>query len=728
MARDLHKLRNIGIIAHIDAGKTTLTERMLFYCGLKHRVGQVDKGTTEPDDDPEEQERGITIYSAAITFPWDDVIVNLIDTPGHVDFTAEVERSLRVLDGAVVVFSAREGVEAQSETVWHQADKYHVPRIAFVNKMDREGADFFGTVEEIQERLQAKPLPITLPVGAGPPHMPDGFRAIIDLVQMKQLTFTRESDGAQIVVDPVPEALEDEAHLWRGHLLEELSLDSDEMTELLLADQPVPADLVRRVLREVTLDAKAVPILCGTALDGIGVQPVLDGVAAYLPSPLDVPPVEGTWAPEKGAKAKHAASTPTTARRKPDPKEPFCGLVFKIKADRHGDLHYVRVYSGRLKANSRVYNPRTEKKENVPQLWRIMCGHREQIQTVEAGDIVGVVGLKHSVTGDTLCDPRHPIALESITFPETVISMAIEPETSAERDKLASVLDLMRRQDPTFLARESEETGQTLISGMGELHLEVIKHRLLREYKLNVRVHKPRVSYRETIEKPVEVTGQCHRTMAGQALFAELTIRMEPASEKGTGLFSAEHPSGPSGKRVPSPFPSQAPQPKPVTVLAECGDSLPGELLTAALEVLDEKGEGGGLLGFPLRQVKVTVLGGKVHETGSNELAFRMAASDAFEKGLRKAGIVLLEPIMRLEVSTPEEYLGDFVSDLQRRRAVITRTHHRGRNTVIEAQAPLAELFGYSNAMRGMSQGRATCTMEPSTYGPAPPEVLEGFM
>ena len=702
MSRELSKLRNIGIIAHIDAGKTTLTERMLFYCGLKHRVGQVDKGTTEPDDDPEEQERGITIYSAAITFPWDDVIVNLIDTPGHVDFTAEVERSLRVLDGAVVVFSAREGVEAQSETVWHQADKYHVPRIAFVNKMDREGADFFGTVEEIQERLQAKPLPIALPVGAGPPHMPDGFRAIVDLVQMKQLTFTRESDGARIVVEPVPEAVEEEAQMWRGHLLEELSLDSDEMTELLLADQPVPAELVRRVLREVTLNAKGVPILCGTALDGIGVQPVLDAVAAYLPSPLDVPPVEGIALPEKGSKAKQPATTTTTTttRRKPDPKEPFCGLVFKIKADRHGDLHYVRVYSGQLKANSRVYNPRSEKKENVPQLWRIMCGERQQIRSVEAGDIVGIVGLKHSVTGDTLCDPRHPIALESITFPETVISMAIEPETSAERDKLASVLDLMRRQDPTFRARESEETGQTLISGMGELHLEVIKHRLLREYKLNVRVHKPRVSYRETIEKAVEVTGRCHRTMAGQALFAELDVRMEP--------FEGSS--------------------RPVTVLADCGDSLPGELLTAAMEVLDEKGEGGGLLGFPLRQVKATVLGGKVHETGSNELAFRMAASDAFEKGLRKAGIVLLEPIMRLEVSTPEEHLGDFVSDLQRRRAVITRTHNRGRNTVIEAQAPLAELFGYSNAMRGMSQGRATCTMEPSAYGPAPPEMLESFM
>ncbi|MFH1264596.1 MAG: EF-Tu/IF-2/RF-3 family GTPase, partial [Planctomycetota bacterium] len=437
-------------------------------------------------------------------------------------------------------------------------------------------------------------------------------------------------------------------------------------------------------------------VLCGSALDGIGVEPVLDAVTAYLPSPLDMPPVEGFAPAVKGPKAKE----PAKECRKADPEEPFCGLVFKIKADRHGDLHYVRVYSGELKANSRVLNPGKDKKENVPQLWRIMCGHRQQIDTVRAGDIVGIVGLKHSVTGDTLCDPRHPILLESITFPETVISMAIEPESSAERDKLASALEMMRRQDPTFHARENEETGQTLISGMGELHLEVIKHRLLRDRKLNIRVHKPRVSYRETIRKAVEVTGQCHRTMAGQALFAEIDVRMEP-------------------------FDAGA---NPVTVFAACGDQLPEPFLTAALEVLGEKGEGGGMLGFPLRQVKISVLGGKTHETGSNELAFRMAASDAFEKGLREAGIVLLEPIMRLEVTVPEEYLGDFVSDLQRRRAVITRTHNRGRITVIDARAPLASLFGYSNAMRGMSQGRATCTMEPSTYGPAPPEVLEGFM
>ena len=690
MVRDLENLRNIGIIAHIDAGKTTVTERMLFYAHFVHRVGYVDSGTTVTDYDAEEQERGITINSACVTFPWKEIELNLIDTPGHVDFTAEVERSLRVLDGGVVVFSAREGVEAQSETVWHQADKYQVPRLAFVNKMDREGADFFATVEEIEKRLQANPLPVTLPVGSGPPHLEDGFRAIVDLVEMSLLTFTPERSGAEIVVEPVPHALEEEAQLWRGHLLEELSSFSDELTELILADEPVPGDLVRRVIREATLENMVVPVLCGSALDGIGIQPLLDAVGDYLPSPLDLPPVEGVDPKKKDAKAI----------RKPDPAEPFCGLLFKIQADKYGNLHYVRVYSGELKANSRVYNPGKDKKENVPQLWRIQADRREQVRSVTAGDIIGIIGLRHSVTGDTLCHYQHPILLESITFPETVISMAIEPETSAEREKLAAALDMLKRQDPTFLARESEETGQTLISGMGELHLEVIKHRLLRDRKLNIRVHKPRVSYRETIQKPVKVTGQCHRTVAGQSLFAELDVRMEPF-DKGA---------------------------QSVSVVAQCGDHLPGPLLTAALEVLTEKGEGGGMLGFPLRQVKITVLGGKVRETGSNELAFRMAASDAFENALREAGIVLLEPIMRLEVTVPEEYLGDFVSDLQKRRAVITRTHNRGRNTVIEAQAPLASLFGYSNAMRGMSQGRANCTMEPSTYGPAPPEVLEGFM
>lgn len=703
MPTDLTHLRNLGVIAHIDAGKTTVTERMLFYSGFSHRVGEVDKGTTITDYDPEEQERGITIQAACVSFDWqvnelwkNEVVtpkiqINLIDTPGHVDFTAEVERSLRVLDGAVVVFSAREGVEAQSETVWHQADKYHVPRLAFINKMDREGADFFGTLDEIRTRLDCKPIPVSLPIGAGPPHVQEAFRGTLDLIHMKRLTFAQDRNDKTITIDEIPAELRDEADLWRGQMLDQLSMFSDELTEKMLSEEPIPPALIHKVIRHATLHNLMVPVLCGSALDGIGVQPVLDAVAAYLPSPAEVPPVEGINLKKKDAKII----------RKPTPDEPFCGLVFKIQADRHGDLHYIRVYSGTLKANSRVLNAGKDKKENVPQLWRIQADERKQVDSVSAGDIIGVIGLKQTITGDTLCDTHgDPILLESIAFPETVISMAIEPESSTERKKLADILDMMKRQDPTFRARENEETGQTLISGMGELHLEIKIHELLREYKLNVRVHKPRVSYRETIEKAVEVTGECHRNVGGQILSAKLSIRMEP-------------------------FPKGV---KPVTVTLAPGVELPEEYLTAALEVLQEQGEGGGMLGFPLMHVKITVLGGQLHETESSALAFRYAAADAFMTALKEAGIVLLEPIMRIEVTTPEENLGDIVGDLQQRRAVIVRTHVRGKNTVIEAHAPLANLFGYSSAMRGLSQGRATCSMEPHSYGPAAPEVLQSFL
>ncbi len=691
MKFDIKQIRNIGIIAHIDAGKTTVTERMLYYCGESHKVGAVDKGTAVTDFDPEEQERGITIQSACVSFPYKKVQINLIDTPGHVDFTAEVERSLRVLDGGVVVFSAREGVEAQSETVWRQADKYNVPRIAFINKMDREGADFFATVDEIEQRLAGTPVVVTLPIGAGPPHVQDAFRAVIDLVEMKQLVFDPQTQGAKIDVEPIPDDMMDEAQMWRAQMLDQISLYSDELTELMLGEEAIPSELIRQVLRHATVYERIVPIFCGSALDGIGVQLVLDGAADYLPSPADLPPVEGIDPKKKKE---------TLISRKPARKEPFCGLVFKIVADRHGDMHWVRVYSGELKANSRVYNPREEKKENVPQLWHIQADHRQQVPSVSAGNIIGIIGLRHSVTGDTLCDASAPVLLESIEFPETVISMAIEPDNAAERKKLSDVLDMMKRQDPTFRAIESEETGQTLISGMGELHLEVIKHRLLREFKLNVRVHNPRVSYRETIHDSVEVNGQCHRAMGGQTHFGELTVRMEPF-EGGSS---------------------------PITVISACGDALEPEWLSAAMESLRQLGEGGGQLGFPLMNVKMTILDAKSHETDSDEIAFRIAAADAFNKALREAGVVLLEPVMRLEIITPEEYLGDFVSDLQKRRALITRTHHRGNNAVIEAQTPLAELFGYSSAMRGLSQGRASCSMEPSTYGPAPPEMLNTFL
>ena len=691
MSRKLETIRNIGVIAHIDAGKTTVTERMLFYSGAKHRVGEVDKGTTTTDVDPEEQERGITIYSACVTFPWQDVIINLIDTPGHVDFTAEVERSLRVLDGGVVVFSAREGVEAQSETVWRQADKYGVPRLAFINKLDREGADFEGTLAEIKKRLEANPVPLQIPVGQGPAHMNDPFRGVIDLISMKMLEFPQGEKSRQIVQHDIPDEFRDAAEIWRESMLESLYEHSDQLMELALQEEAIPDSLVRQVIRNATLAQQMQPVLCGSALHGIGVQPLLDGIAYYLPNPADMPPVEGVNPKKSGQ----------TVCRQATADEPLCGLVFKILPAKTGDFYWVRIYSGRLKTNTRVYNPGQDKKENVSQLWHIHSSKKEeQVDAVECGDIVGVIGMRHSVTGDTICDSKEQILLESISFPETVISMAIEPETTTVRKKLAETLELLKRQDPTFRAVENEETGQTLISGMGELHLEVIKHKLLRDFDLNVKVHKPRVNYRETVERSVEITGECNRQMAGQQHYARLNVLMEPEEKAGT-----------------------------VQVINRCPhETIPQPLLSAALEELEARGHGGGLIGgFPLTKLRVTVLGGEVQIPGSTEVAFRIAAGDAFESGLRKAGSVLLEPIMRLDITTPQEYLGDFVSDLQQRRSIIARTDNRSNLTVIEAHAPLAELVGYSSAMRSLSQGRAVHSMEPLRFAPAPSDTIAEF-
>jgi elongation factor G len=692
MPRELKNLRNIGIVAHIDAGKTTVTERMLFASGAKHRAGEVDKGTTTTDDDVEEAERGITIYSACVAFDWKGAHVNLIDTPGHVDFTAEVERSLRVLDGAVVVFSAREGVEAQSETVWRQANKYKVPRLTFINKLDREGAGFEETLEEMRVRLGANPVAVQIPLGLGPAHTPDPFRGVIDLIAMRLLTFPNEAAGKEVAESPIPEEALIEAKLWRERMLEQLYDYSNELMELALAEEEIPEELIRKTLRDATVHLQAQPVLCGSALHGQGIQPLLDAVAAYLPSPLDIPPVVGVNPRKKDAKET----------RKPDPKEPFCGLVFKVLPFKTGDMFWVRIYSGTLKPNTRVYNPGKDKKENAAQLWRIHASKRDQqLQVAEAGDIVAVIGLRDSITGDTICDSKAPILLEKIEFPQTVISMAVEPESTADRKKLSDTLDMMKRQDPTFQASENEETGQTLISGMGELHLEVIKHRLLREYKLNLKVRNPRVSYRETIEKAVEVAGECDRLMAGQQLFAREKIRMEP--------FDTDPKT-------------------PVIVTVDPDSKLLGDYLDAALEVLKEQATGGGSLGFPLMKAKITVLDGEADETRSNEVAFRIAAADALNKAIQAGGIVLLEPIMKLEILTPDEHVGDFVSDLQQRRAIIHNTAPRGRNTLIEADAPLANLFGYTSAMRSLSQGRGSCSMQPKDYGPAPPEVLERFL
>ncbi len=692
MPRKIADLRNIGIIAHIDAGKTTVTERMLFYSGTKHRVGEVDKGTTTTDSDVEEQERGITIYAACVTFEWKNVHINLLDTPGHVDFTAEVERCLRVLDGAVVVFSAREGVEAQSETVWRQANKYKVPRIAFINKLDREGADFERVFGEIGDRLGAHPVAVQIPVGQGPAHVADPFKGVIDLVTMQMYTFGDTRDSRDVLPQEIPEERQLEAQAWRETLLETLYNYSNEMMELGMAEQPIPVELIRQAIRKATLAHEIQPVFCGSALHGIGVQPVLDGVEYYLPSPLDVPPVEGDSLDKK---------KPGKILRHADPDEPFCGLVFKVLPAKTGDMHWVRVYSGTLKQNSRALNPGKDIKENVAQLWHIHATKKEeQVESVECGDIVGIIGLRQSITGDTICDTREPILLETIQFPETVISMAVEPENSTERKKLNDTLELLKRQDPT-LHVTSGDTGQTLLRGMGELHLEVIKNRLLRDFGLNIKFHKPQVSYRETIAKAVEVEGVCNRMINGVQLFAKLRIRMEP-------------------NNVAAP---------PVLVMVNIPpDSLPGEFLAAAVDELKSCGEGGGrIAGFPLMKLKVTILGGEFNAEQSDERAFKMAAGDAFNHGLDAGGKVLLEPIMKLDIITPEDYLGDFVGDLQQRRATIVKTDNRGAMVSVEAHAPLRELFGYSSAMRSLSQGRAGASMEPLEYAAAPQDVIKAF-
>ncbi|HMO12646.1 MAG TPA: elongation factor G [Pirellulaceae bacterium] len=700
MPHNIEQIRNIGIIAHIDAGKTTVTERMLFLSGFKHRVGMVDKGTTTTDDDPEEEERGITIYSACVMFDWAGVHINLLDTPGHVDFTAEVERSLRVLDGAVVVFSAREGVEAQSETVWRQADKYHVPRIAFINKLDREGADFDRVIEQIQQRFsgvgrfetKAYPVRITIPVGQGPSHVDNPFRGVIDLIEMEFLTF--EDEGKTINRHSIPADYVEEADYWRSQLISDLSNFSDELMELAIEEQPVSAELIHKVLREATLSHMVQPVLCGSALHGIGVQLVLDAVARYLPSPLDRPPVRGINLYKKNAEEI----------RNPDPKEPFCALVFKILPAKTGDLYWIRVYSGTLAANTRVLCPAKDKKENIAQLWQIHASKKErdgQVDKVTTGEIVCAIGPRYAVTGDTLCDAKAPIQLESITFPETVIEMAIEPESTADRQKLADTLEMLKRQDPTFKASESVDTGQTLIAGMGELHLEVIKNRLLRDFNLNVKVHQPRVSYRETVAGVSDVIGECHRVVGGQQLFAKVRLKIEPDETCEAGI------------RVLNLIP-------PEKFIPEICDTI--------VEELTARGQGGGLIGcFPLAKIRISILDIETEEQGSNAMAFSIAASDGFEKGLNEAGPVLLEPVMRLAITSPTEYHGDLANDLSRRRAIIVSTDSLADMTIIEAHAPLAELFGYANAIRSLSQGRAACSIEPLEYQPAPELVLARF-
>ena len=691
---DLRQIRNIGIIAHIDAGKTTTTERILYYTGEIHRMGDVDKGNTTTDYLEEERERGITIVAAAITCRWKDahgqpITINIIDTPGHVDFTAEVERSLRVLDGAVVIFSAVEGVEAQSETVWRQAAKYHVPRLCFINKMDRIGAEFERVYKEIEERLlESHPIPIQIPIGAGPEGTMGEFQGLIDLVAMKALHFQTEDLGSTFTVAEIPDDLRLDAEAWRETMLNSLSAFDETFAEEYMAHldgAELSEAMIHAALRRATLTGRAQPVLCGSSFKYVGVQQLLDAVAAYLPSPLDRPPIVGHH-PKKG----------TELARKPSPAEPFASLVFKITNDAHGDLSFVRIYSGSLKAGTRVYNPGKDKKENSSRLYHIRADDREQINVAGTGDIVGIVGFKDSVTGDTLCDAAHPILLERIEFPETVISMSIEPVSSADKGKLADTLNALAREDPTFTFKVNEETGQTLISGMGELHLEILKNRMTRDYNLKVHVGRPRVSYRETIKKAVRrVEGTCIRQTGGSGLYARITIDLEPEIQ-----------------------PKGAPVLHFVNKLK--GGVIPSEFIPAIEAGLREEAKSGGRTGYPLVDLKVTLTDGAYHDVDSSDLAYRFAASDALRKAVEEAGPVLLEPIMRIEVVTPEDYLGNVTGDLSSRRALIDRTSTRGKLIVIDARAPLEKMFGYSTAVRSLSQGRASYTMEPLEYAPAP--------
>lgn len=687
MARSIDSIRNIGIIAHIDAGKTTTTERILYYTGASYRMGNVDDGTTQTDFDPEEAQRGITIYSAAVTCEWNDCTINIIDTPGHVDFTAEVERSLRVLDGAVVIFSAVEGVEAQSETVWRQADRYGVPRLCFVNKMDRIGAGFDRVIEAMKLRLSARPLPLQFPIGEGPATNEDGFRGIVDLIRMKALYWDSDSRGAEFREAEIPEELSDDALLMRAELLDVLSEVDEELMELHMEDAEVPREVLVRALRVGTLAGDFQPVMCGSSLDYIGVQPVLDAVAELLPSPLDRPPVTGL---DPSPKAKEAEVS-----RQASAGEPVCALVFKIQSDNHGDLYFVRVYSGVLKSNSRLQNPRTKKKELITQLWHIQSDSREKVEQVEAGDICGIVGPKDTATGDTLCDPQKQIVLEQIRFPETVISMAVEPDSSADRKKLAQVLDKLQRQDPTFTAKTDEETGQTIISGMGELHLEVVRHRMERDFNMKVRVHKPRVSFREKLQESIAVAAEFSVATPAATLFFGIELTAEEFSG-GSSPVLISHKLKPG--------------------------VLPNALLQVMLESLDGEANGGGKFGYPLMDLKLTVTKVNYREEESTDAAIRSAVSQVFNKVLQQGKLVTMEPIMALEIVTPEEFLGNVQADLNSRRALIVDSDRRGDLCVLKAEAPLVEMFGYSTQIRSLSQGRASYSMEPCRYAEAPPD------
>jgi len=677
----LERVRNIGIMAHIDAGKTTTTERILYYTGRTHRMGEVHEGAATMDWMAQEQERGITITSAATTAVWRDFRINIIDTPGHVDFTVEVERSLRVLDGAIAVFDSVAGVEPQSETVWRQADRYGVPRITFMNKMDRVGADFFAAVQSMVDRLGAHPVPVQLPIG-----QEEHFRGVVDLVEMRGVVWTDDL-GVQMDTIEIPEELREQAEEYHHQLIDAVAEHDEELLETYLTDETaVTPDMIRRALRKATLVIAVTPVLLGSAFKNKGVQPLLDGVVDYLPSPLDVPPVHGV-----------DPRTEKELSRRPAEDEPFSALAFKVMSDPFvGKLTYFRVYSGKVKAGDRVLNVTTGKTERIGRLLQMHANHREERDEIGAGEIVAAVGLKATTTGDTLAVESAPIRLESMLFPDPVISVAIEPKTKADQDKLGQGLQRLAEEDPTFQVRSDEETGQTLIAGMGELHLEIIVDRLTREFGVDANVGRPQVAYRETVRKPVEkIEGRFVRQTGGRGQYGHAVINLEP-TEPGEGYEFVD--------RI-------------------VGGKIPREYIPSVDLGIQEAMESGVLAGFPVVDIRVELVDGSYHDVDSSEMAFKIAGSMAFKNGMQRAKPKLLEPVMAVEVVTPEEYLGDVMGNLNQRRGRVEHLEPRGNAQAVRARVPLAEMFGYATDVRSMTQGRATFTMQFDRYEEVPQSI-----
>ncbi len=687
MSVSLAQRRNIGVMAHIDAGKTTTTERLLYVAGKTYKMGEVDDGTTVTDWMPEEQRRGITITSAAISFTWRDCFISLIDTPGHVDFTAEVERSLRVLDGAVVVLCGVGGVEAQTETVWRQANRYGVPRLCFINKLDRPGADFHRVEAAVRERLGARTFVTQLPIGRD-----RGLRGVVDLVRMRALYFdAADSRDVQVREGEIPPELGEEAAAWRDKLAEGVAEQVDRLAEVYLERGTLTEEELRAGLREVTVSGRGVPVLCGSSLKRVGIQPLLDAVCDYLPSPLDIPPVSGTDPEDSGR----------VLTRRPEAGEPLTALAFKVASDRHEDLVYIRVYSGVLRTGRKVYNPRRKKKEAVAHLYRMMANRKEEnVGEAGPGEIVAAGGLAHTFTGDTLCEGPEPILLEPMQFPSTVVSMAIEPRSQADRDRLAEALKTLTREDPTFEVKNDAETGQLVVSGMGELHLEVIKNRLLDEFRVAANVGAPRVAYKETIASEREAEGRLIQQTGTRGAYAVVRMRVSPAALRGKVSFSSEAPA----QKVKRRF-------------------------VAAVETAAyDTARGGVVTGYPLINVSMTLLDAEEHPTDSDEVAFEAATALAIRRAVEEAGAVLLEPIMSLEVAAPAQYLGDVIADLNSRRAEIRHMEEREDLRVVTALAPLSEMFGYATALRSFTQGRGTYTLEPSEYRAAPKKVYDRWV